>query len=106
MILSFLFFAFLAYVLFKLVVGFIIPIYKTTRQVKKSFREMQQKMQEQQNGSATYQQNQNASGQKKQEPLGDYIDFEEVKDWRLFFLFLPSTNLMAFRITRILSSVG
>jgi hypothetical protein len=22
--------------------------------------------------------------------LGDYIDFEEVKEWELFFLFLPS----------------
>ncbi|HEV7333933.1 MAG TPA: hypothetical protein VGN63_23065 [Flavisolibacter sp.] len=78
MILSFLFYAFLLYLLFKLVVNFILPVYRTTKQVKKSFREMQQKMQEQQ--SAAYQQQQNQPSPKKQEPLGDYIDFEEVKD--------------------------
>ena len=82
MILSFLFYAFLLYVLFKLVVNFILPVYRTTKQVKKSFREMHQKMQEhQQQQSAAYQQQANQSYPKKQEPLGDYIDFEEVKDW-------------------------
>ncbi len=91
MILSFLFFAFLFYVLFKLVFDFVIPIYKTTRQVKKSFREMHQKMQEQQNGfSGSYPPSQNGKTKKEQEPTGDYIDFEEVKDWCLFSLFLPS----------------
>ena len=78
MILSFLFYAFLLYVLFKLVVNFILPVYRTTKQVKKSFREMHQKMQEQQ--SAAYQQQQNQPAAKKQEPLGDYIDYEEVKE--------------------------
>ena len=81
MILSFLFFLFLSYVLYKLVVDFVIPIYRTTRRVKKSFREMQQKMQEQQqNGGAGYN---SASAEKMKdgrEPLGDYIDFEEVKE--------------------------
>lgn len=72
MILSFLFYAFLVYVLIKLVVNFIIPVYKTTKQVKKSFRNMQERMQEQQQ--------QQPSSSQKQQPLGDYIDFEEVKD--------------------------
>lgn len=80
MILSFLFFTFLFYVLFKLVVNFIIPIYRTTRQVKKSFREMQQKMQEQQNSSASYHQTPRNATPKGQKPQGDYIDFEEVKE--------------------------
>ena len=78
MILSFLFYAFLLYVLYKLVVNFILPVYRTTKQVKKSFREMQQKMQEQQ--SAAYQEEQKPSSTHKKKPLGDYIDFEEVKD--------------------------
>lgn len=80
MILRFLFFAFLFYVLFKLVFDFIIPLYRTTKKVKQGFREMQQKMQEQQQGTNPHQQSQNTSTPKKQEPLGDYIDFEEVKD--------------------------
>ena len=81
MILSFLFFAFLAYVLFKLVVNFIIPIYQTTKKVKKSFREMQEKMQEQQSGYYNgAQPSPNGSAKKDQQPLGDYIDFEEVKE--------------------------
>ena len=81
MILSFLFYTFLFYVLFKLVVNFIIPVYRTTKQVKKSFRDMQERMQEQQQQhSAPYQQQSHSSDTKKREPLGDYIDFEEVKD--------------------------
>ena len=81
MILRFLFFAFLLYVLYKLVVDFAIPIYKTTRRVKKSFREMQQKMQEGQNGfSDSYPPSQNGKAATGQPPLGDYIDFEEVKE--------------------------
>jgi hypothetical protein len=81
MILSFLFFLFLSYVLYKLVVDFVIPIYRTTRRVKKSFREMQQKMQEQQqNGGAGYNGAPAEKMKEGREPLGDYIDFEEVKE--------------------------
>ena len=81
MILRFLFFLFLAYVLYKLVVDFAIPIYKTTKRVKQNIREMQKKMQEEQNGfSNNYQSSQNAGAAKGKEPLGDYIDFEEVKE--------------------------
>ena len=81
MILSFLFYTFLFYVLYKLVVNFIIPVYRTTKQVKKSFRDMQEQMQQhQQQQSAAYQQQQQPPSPKKQHPLGDYIDFEEVKD--------------------------
>lgn len=81
MILRFLFFAFLIYVLYKLVVDFAIPIYKTTKRVKKSFRDMQQKMQEGQNGfSDGYPPSQNGKAGSGEKPLGDYIDFEEVKE--------------------------
>jgi uncharacterized membrane-anchored protein YitT (DUF2179 family) len=78
--LSFLFYTFLFYVLFKLVFDFIVPIYRTTKKVKQSFQAMHQQMQEQQNGSAAYQPSQNGKSKNKQEPLGDYIDFEEVKE--------------------------
>ena len=67
----------LAYFLFRLVFNFIIPVYKTTRQVKKQFREMNERMNDPQ-------QNSGQPGQTQREPdpitrVGEYIDFEEVK---------------------------
>ena len=81
MILSFLFFTFLFYLLFKLVADFVIPIYKTTRQVKRKFSEMQQHM-NQASGTANPQ-GKPFSGTNKaaEKRYDDYIDFEEVKDW-------------------------
>lgn len=69
----------LIYILYKLIFDFIIPIYQTTRQVKKQFGEMNSRMQEQMN---TYNQQQSASASK---PAGEpkrneeYIDYEEIK---------------------------
>lgn len=77
MILRFLFYAFLIYLAYKLVFDFIIPVVRTTRQVKKGFREMQDKM-----NQSMHQQQQapkQKAGQPKP-PAGEYIDFEEVKD--------------------------
>ena len=80
MILSFLFFTFLAYLLFRVIFDFVIPIYKTTKKVKQTFREMNQRMNQQQpNGKPAEQQTANEPAAKKS-TLGDYIDFEEVKD--------------------------
>ena len=79
MILSFLFFTFLAYLLFRVIFDFVIPIYKTTRKVKQTFREMNERMNQQQNGSAAQQQT-TSEPAKKKSTLGEYIDFEEVKD--------------------------
>jgi hypothetical protein len=82
-ILRFLFYAFLLYLGFKLIFDFIIPVYKTTTRVRKSFKEMQERMNRhteqynQQQGSKNFAKqsfgNSNANA-------GDYIDFEEVKD--------------------------
>ena len=71
----------LIWFLYNLVFRFIIPVYKTTRQMKKKFREMQHQMQDQmnqhQNGPA-------AQPHPAQKPAArtskeDYIDFEEMK---------------------------
>ena len=76
--LLYIFFAFLAYLLFKLIVDFVIPVYKTTQRVKRSFREMQQKMN---GGSSPSRPPQNdKTSEKKMKHSSDYIDFEEVKD--------------------------
>ena len=74
---SLLFYGFLIYLLYRLIFHFIIPIYRTTRQVKRSFRSMQEQMRQN-----TEPQSQSESTQKKpgSTKVGDYIDFEEVKD--------------------------
>jgi membrane-anchored glycerophosphoryl diester phosphodiesterase (GDPDase) len=79
MILSFLFWAFIIYLAYRLVFGLILPIYKTTRQVKKGFREMSERMKQHQEG---YTQKTTVSqpSKKGKDEHADYIDFEEVKD--------------------------
>jgi len=76
----YLFFAFLIYLAYRLVFHFIIPIYKTTRQVKKQFREMHGRMEDYM--SKQQQANQQTSPpqpENKKTQAGDYIDFEELK---------------------------
>ena len=76
--LRYLFYAFLIYMAYRLIFHLIIPIYRTTRQVKKQFREMNQRMQEHVNQQQPYQQT-SPQPETKKEQAGDYIDFEEVK---------------------------
>lgn len=80
MIFSLLFYGFLAYLLYRLIFHFILPIYRTTKQVKKGFRDMQEKMYQQQNQEQSttehFSQNKRADGNTQ---VGDYIDFEEIK---------------------------
>ena len=75
MFLRFLFYAFLLYLGYKLVFDFIIPVIRTTRQVKRGFREMKNKME--QNGYTPG--NVQPEPPKKEVP-GEYIDYEEVKE--------------------------
>lgn len=78
--LRYLFYAFLIYLAYRLVFHFIIPIYRTTKQVKKQFREMHDRMED----HITQQQEANQptsvpETEIKKQQAGDYIDFEEVK---------------------------
>jgi hypothetical protein len=73
-------YALLAWFLYNLIFKFIIPVYKTTRQMKQKFREMQTNMQDQMN----QQQDFTAKPQSAERPAAkkskeDYIDFEEIK---------------------------
>ena len=73
----YLFYFFLAYTVYQLVFKFIIPLYRTTRQVKKGFREMQERM----NGQMQEQQNyydRQVPPQEARGAEGDYIEFEEI----------------------------
>ncbi len=74
---------FVLYLLYKLVFDFIIPVYNTTKQVKKQFGDMQSTMQEQMKKQPQQEQNQysakNSATAPRQPKNDDYIDYEEVK---------------------------
>ena len=75
----YLLYAFLIYLAYRMVFHFIIPIYKTTRQVKKQFREMHSRMEDQMNQQQANEQTSTLHTESKKEQVGDYIDFEELK---------------------------
>lgn len=60
------------YLVYKLIFDFIIPVYKTTKQVNQKMGEMQRNMNDL-NKQA------NAAAQKPATPKEDYIEYEEVK---------------------------
>ena len=66
------------YVLYKFIVDFVIPIYKTSKRVQEQFRNMQQNrpVDPASNGSRV---NKQDASQPKASSR-DYIDFEEIKD--------------------------
>jgi len=75
----YLLYAFLIYLAYRLVFHFIIPIYKTTRQVKNQFREMHSRMEDQMNKQQANEHTSTLHTENKKEQVGDYIDFEELK---------------------------
>ena len=78
--LQYLLYAFLIFLAYRLVFYLIIPIYKTTKQVKKQFREMHSRMEDHINQQQANQQSASPRAENKKEQVGgDYIDFEEVK---------------------------
>jgi len=76
--LNFILYGLLIWFLYNLIFKFIIPVYRTTRQVKQRFREMQQNMQEQVNPKAASP-NPGQTTKSKNTTSGDYIEFEEIK---------------------------
>jgi hypothetical protein len=68
---------FLIYIFYKLIFDFIIPVYQSTKKIKKQFGDIQSKMQ---SDMENFQNAQKPTQQQPQEQRkGDYIDFEEVK---------------------------
>ncbi len=62
--------------LYKLIVDFIIPVYRSTKKIKEQFGDIQSKMQE---DMTDYQQRKNSPPPEAPQKEGDYIEFEEVK---------------------------
>jgi hypothetical protein len=74
-------YALLIWFLYNLIFRFIIPMYRTTKEMKKKFRQMHDQMEEQRRGQQGFS-NTPSQPTPKPEPRqskGDYIDFEEVK---------------------------
>ena len=72
-------FAILAYIAFQVIFKLVIPVYKATRNIKKGFREMQEKMQDQQATQTTAGPDHTHTPQEKPKvKAGDYIEFEEL----------------------------
>ena len=72
-------YALLIWFLYNLVFRFIIPIYMTTRQVKKKFREMSARMQEEHQRQEGFKQPVAEPKSSSASRSEDYIDFEEIK---------------------------
>lgn len=68
---------FLVYILYKLIFEFIIPVYNSTKKIKKQFSDMHEKMQQDMNTANTRTSAPRAEPKVKRE--GDYIEFEEIK---------------------------
>jgi len=69
---------FLFYLLYKFIFELVIPIYKTTRQVKRKMNEFQQNMNKQTETNRTSSENTIKPTASKPKS-DDYIDFEEIK---------------------------
>ncbi len=66
------------YILYKVIFDFIIPLYKSTKQVRSAMSDMQAKMKEQQRTNAS-QATQEPTKKHSTVSKEDYIDYEEVK---------------------------
>lgn len=84
-ILKLLFQLLLLYLAYKFIFHFIIPVYRTTKQMRRKMNEMQETMQQQYRQQQQYQQQQyqqqpQATVKEESRPAAeDYIEFEEVK---------------------------
>ena len=72
------FYAFMFYLLYRLVVDLVIPVGRASKQVKSRMREMQEAQQQQYQQQQEQQKAQFQKQEATKAPEKDYIDFEEV----------------------------
>lgn len=70
---------FLIYIFYKLIFDFIIPVYQSTKKIKKQFGDMQSKMQQDMNSYTKQQGSTSSQPKPATNKEGDYIEFEEIK---------------------------
>jgi hypothetical protein len=71
-------YAILAYILYQFIFKLVIPVYRASRKIKKGFREMHSRMEEQMKQQQGYTPQQNSAKPEPKKKAGDYIDFEEM----------------------------
>jgi hypothetical protein len=77
---KFVLYAFLVYLAYLFIFRFVIPIHLASRKIKKGFREMQERMNEQYRQQQQGQANTPEANKTPPKPTkGDYIEFEEIK---------------------------
>ncbi|MCC6287102.1 MAG: hypothetical protein IT249_04395 [Chitinophagaceae bacterium] len=77
---KFILYFFLGYLLFRFITGFLIPVFRTGKQIKRQFNDMQQRMEEQmKQQQADTGNTQQTEKSVNNTSVGEYIDFEEVK---------------------------
>jgi hypothetical protein len=76
MMLRFILYAFLLYILYKLVFDFIIPVAGATLRIRKQFDRAREQMEQQQK---QYQQPAEKPAENVTSGIGEYIDFEDIK---------------------------
>ncbi|MEO5946169.1 MAG: hypothetical protein ABIP79_05095 [Chitinophagaceae bacterium] len=72
-------FALLAYILYKFIFKFVIPVYQASQKLKKGFGEMQEKMQDHMKQQNAQTNQSTASPAEPKVKAGEYIEFEELK---------------------------
>ncbi|QES89757.1 DUF4834 family protein [Rhizosphaericola mali] len=76
--------AIVVYIFYKFVFNFLLPIYRTTKMVKQKVGEMNnfhnQQTSDTSNTNPSYQQETRKETSTEQSKVGEYIDFEEIKD--------------------------
>ena len=68
-------FGILIYLVYQFIFNLVVPLYRTTSKIRKGFDEMNDRMKE----KMSPQQSEKSAPNKPSKPLGDYIDFEEIK---------------------------
>jgi hypothetical protein len=76
---KYIFYAILAYILYQFIFKLVIPVYQASRKIKKGFREMHSRMEEQMKPQQEPQPQTSPSSPSPKTKAGDYIDFEEVQ---------------------------
>ena len=71
--------ALLAWFIFQFIFRLVIPVYRASRQMRKGFQAMNERMNEQQKQQAAWSPNTEKPQPGAKPRSGDYLDFEEVK---------------------------
>lgn len=76
---KYIFWGIILYFFIRFVMGFVIPVFRATRQMRNQVKDFQNKMEEQQRQQSFQQNEAQAQTARPKTSKEDYIDFEEIK---------------------------